>query len=541
MTAPPRRFIDWLTDDLCRRGTRFAFGVPGGGVSLDLLSAAQNAGIRTVIAAREDAAAMMGGVAGRLAGAPGLAFSTKGPGLASATNGLASALLDRMPLLFVAEGFEVAELAYLSHQVFDQKGLVEGLFDKIPGRRAPILAADVNEAVLALDTMMNAPIGPAVLLGDPNRMTAPVDAPPSSASVSITGADPDAILRARDLIARARRPVVVVGLEATDPAAASSVRDLAVALGTPVLVTYMGKGVVPDSDPMFAGIFTGGAIEQATVGSADLIILAGLDPVELIRKPWPYHAPVLDLCACKHTPHYVKPTVRIEGDLVDTLRRLADVKAASDWNAVEIACCRERFLVNMGMQGGDGLSPETVVREVGHAFEFTPRVTIDAGAHMFSACAFWKAGAPLDLLISNGLASMGFALPAAIAAALHDPGRGAVALTGDGGLMMCLGELKTAAAAGVNLTVVVFNDARLSLIDIKREQRQMQDLGLSWDTPGFARIADGFGFTTWTVRTREDMRHAAEAAAAGVGLRLIDARIDTYGYQQQMRALRGYP
>ena len=89
VTAASQRFVDWLAVELFRRGTRFAFGVPGGGVSLDLLAAAQGAGIRTVVTAREDAAAMMGGVAGRLANAPGLAFSTKGPGLASATNGLA--------------------------------------------------------------------------------------------------------------------------------------------------------------------------------------------------------------------------------------------------------------------------------------------------------------------------------------------------------------------------------------------------------------------------------------------------------------------
>ena len=103
MSVDTNRFVDWLALELAARGTRFAFGVPGGGVSLDLLAAAQEAGIRTVITAREDAAAMMAGVAARLAGGPGLAFSTKGPGLASATNGLASALLDRMPVMFAAE------------------------------------------------------------------------------------------------------------------------------------------------------------------------------------------------------------------------------------------------------------------------------------------------------------------------------------------------------------------------------------------------------------------------------------------------------
>ena len=136
MTASSMRFVDWLAADLAKRGTRFAFGVPGGGISLDLLEASQSAGMQTVITAREDAAAMMAGVAGRLANAPGLAFSTKGPGLASATNGLASALLDRLPTLMVAEHFDPEELVFLSHQVFDQAALANGLFGDIAGGKS---------------------------------------------------------------------------------------------------------------------------------------------------------------------------------------------------------------------------------------------------------------------------------------------------------------------------------------------------------------------------------------------------------------------
>ena len=134
---------------------------------------------------------------------------------------------------------------------------------------------------------------------------------------------------------------------------------------------------------------------------------------------------------------------------------------------------------------------------------------------------------------------MGFALPAAIAAALHNPERGALAMTGDGGLLMCLGELKTAAAVGANVTVVVFNDARLSLIDIKREDRQMHDLGLSWEAPDFAQVAEGFGFATWRADTPDTLRTAALAAAATRGPCLIDARIDASDYRSQLRTLRG--
>jgi len=168
LTAESQLFVDWLAAELFRRGTRFAFGVPGGGVSLDLLAAAQSAGMRTVITAREDAAAIMAGVAGRLTNAPGLAFSTKGPGLASATNGLASALLDRMPLLFVAESFDPAELSYLSHQVFDQSALAAGLFGDLAGGKAQVLQAEAGAIVPALNALMSAPSGPSVLLADLN-------------------------------------------------------------------------------------------------------------------------------------------------------------------------------------------------------------------------------------------------------------------------------------------------------------------------------------------------------------------------------------
>ncbi len=539
MTSSDLRFVDWLAGDLAARGARFAFGVPGGGVSLDILAAAASAGMQTVVTAREDAAAMMAGVAGRLAGAPGLAFSTKGPGFASATNGLASALLDRMPVLFATESFDRAELEFLSHQVFDQAALARGLFQGVGVSRSSVLQPDAEAVSKALDRMMTAPMGPAVLLAEPDGMLAPVTAPPAARPAAPPPPDAAALDRALAAIRRARRPVIVVGLEATTPAGAEAARGLAATLGAPVLLTYMAKGVVPDDSPHFAGIFTGGAIEQACVRAADLIVLAGLDPVELIRKPWPYSAPVVELAAATYSPHYVQPAVRVTGDLAQILKHLTANLAGGDWRVSDIAGHRQAFHDGMALPDGAGLSAGAVVRAAVDAFGPSSRLTVDAGAHMFSACALWQAAAPLDLLISNGLASMGFALPAAIAAALHDPERGAVAMTGDGGLLMCLGELKTAAQTNANITVIVFNDARLSLIDIKRQQRQMPDLGLSWTPPNFADVARGFGFAVWRAETEADMRQAASAAAATAGPSLIDARIEPSGYLPQLRALRG--
>jgi acetolactate synthase-1/2/3 large subunit len=134
---------------------------------------------------------------------------------------------------------------------------------------------------------------------------------------------------------------------------------------------------------------------------------------------------------------------------------------------------------------------------------------------------------------------MAFALPAGLAAALHDPKRGAVAMTGDGGLMMCLGELVTAAQQKANLTVIVFNDGSLSLIDIKRQELQMPDLGFSWDRPDFAAAARGFGCSAWRVSSEAELDDALKNAADADGPCLIDVHLDPDGYIEQMRALRG--
>ena len=158
---------------------------------------------------------------------------------------------------------------------------------------------------------------------------------------------------------------------------------------------------------------------------------------------------------------------------------------------------------------------------------------------MFSATAFWPCSRPRDLLISNGLASMGFALPAGIAAALHDPARGAIAFTGDGGLMMCVGELGTAADRRARLVTVVFNDGALSLIDVKQQQRQLPAEGVRWGRADFAMVAEGFSARGFRATTEAELAAAFDAAFAHDGPSLVDVQVDPSGYMQQLQAMRG--
>ncbi|MDH3275976.1 MAG: thiamine pyrophosphate-dependent enzyme, partial [Gammaproteobacteria bacterium] len=138
-----------------------------------------------------------------------------------------------------------------------------------------------------------------------------------------------------------------------------------------------------------------------------------------------------------------------------------------------------------------------------------------------------------------GLATMAFALPAAIAASLHDPDRPVIAFTGDGGLLMCLGELLTAVQQRTWIIVIVFNDESLSLIDIKQQQRDLVSRGVRWDRPEFGPTMAGLGGRAFQVCNQLDYRNALDEAITEQGPVLIDVAIDPRGYPAQLKALRG--
>ncbi|NJN36797.1 MAG: hypothetical protein HC794_06750 [Nitrospiraceae bacterium] len=188
------------------------------------------------------------------------------------------------------------------------------------------------------------------------------------------------------------------------------------------------------------------------------------------------------------------------------------------------------------------VSPQQIVELAAQRAEVLaewPRITVDAGAHMFSAMAFWPCLKPCDVLISNGLATMGFALPAAIASGLHEPARTTIAFTGDGGLFMCLAELSTAVQCAARVVIVVFNDGALSLIDIKQQQRGLPVRGVRWDRPDFAAVMSGLGGRGYRANTVEEYERALDAALSGDGPALIDVGVDPGCYLEQLKALRG--
>ncbi len=543
----PTTVAQCLARRLAARGVRRMFGVPGGGSSLDVIEAGAAEGIDFVLTRTESAAAMMAAVTGWLSGVPGVALSTKGPGTANATNGIACASLDRAPLLFLTDGFSAGEQSWVTHQVFDQQAMLAPVVRAASRLEGEDAASEIDSL---LDAALRAPQGPVLveLTSEAARRRVPAGDTAAAACPPAVGAGTDAppgdaapLAAARRLLAAASRPVLVVGLEARSPAAAAAVNAFAEALGCPVLGTYMSKGVVADDHPLYVGGFTSGVAEAECAGQADLIVCCGLDPVELLRQPWRYRVPIIDIATVRHPVHYFTPDAGLYGAIEGSLARLGPL-VRSGWSPEVIRALREQMRATLRQGPGDGLGPQQVVEMAAEAsarLPAWPRIAVDAGAHMFSAMAYWPCREPHDVLISNGLATMAFALPAAIASALHEPTRTAIAFTGDGGLFMCLAELSTAVAQRARVVVVVFNDASLSLIDIKQQQRKLPTRGVRWERPDFAAVMNALGGRGYLARDADEYRDALQQALQGEGPALVDVHVTPDGYLEQLKALRG--
>ncbi|HTY80583.1 MAG TPA: thiamine pyrophosphate-binding protein [Candidatus Bathyarchaeia archaeon] len=537
-----------LVEGLQRAGVQRIFGVPGGGSNLELIEAARVAGLPFVLCHQESAACIMAAVTGELTGAPGAVLSTLGPGVSASATGLAHAFLDRSPVIYVSDRHPASALDFATHQAFDHAALLSPLVKESLVVTAESASHWIAHAARLALKEPRGPVHldlPADVAGQPAvpfaaSAASPPPPPPSAAELDGAAA----------MIRRARRPVVLAGLGCRGDDA-KWLRALCEAVPAPVLATYKAKGVVPDPHPLALGIFTGGALEEPVVGRADLIIAVGLDTVELIPRRWSYEAPVLSLARVDSAAperraagagRYFAPALELVGDLASMLEELAPRLRGhhADWDVVEVDRLRR------GRQRAleipvPGLAPHRVVQI---AREYTPAGTVataDAGAHMFQAAEYWQAVSPGEFLISNGLATMGFALPAAIAAQLRQPDRRVLCLTGDGGFMMVAAELETAARLRLPITVIVFNDAALSLIEVKQEQKGFAGTSMRYAGPDLAALARSFGVAARVAADEAGLIAGLVAAQGMSGPTLIDARVDPSGYRAMLEIVRGRP
>jgi len=522
-TDVPEDIFGAMALALKNSGVTCIFGVPGGGPNLEMIGAAHGAGMEFVLAHGESAACVMASTHGLLTGGVGVAIVTRGPGLTSAVNGLAQATLDRSPLVVISDTVPASQRHRTAHQRLDQVAAAAPVtkWSGVLGYRDP--AATVAAAIALAKA---APQGAVHLAFD---LTQPGDVPP--APTVATPTEQKVLQRVRDLFATAARPVFILGLDAVG--ASGLIRAAVEAAGVPVLVTYEAKGIIPESLTNYAGFFTGVAAEMPLLQAADLIVGIGLDSVEPMPGPWPHQGQVVLVHSHPVETAYFGNPILIVGGYESMLAELLPSLTApwtGGFGRSELANAVRN------LPSPSALRPQDLVTITQDHFP-AALVTIDAGAHMLVAMPLWHVEDPGSVVISNGLATMGFALPAAIGAAIAFPDRPVIAFVGDGGLGMVLAELEIMCRRQLNITVIVFNDASLTLIKLKQKKGQGDAGAVGYSPVSFAGIAAAMGIESMTVRDRDELRDALIRSAGQPFL--IDAIIDPADYVEIIKVVRG--
>ena len=343
----------------------------------------------------------------------------------------------------------------------------------------------------------------------------------------------------------ARRPVLLLGTGALAQAAA--VRDALAGSGIPALHTYRARGIMPDSGAEAAGLVTGGTMEWPLLVASDLIIGLGVDPAEMIPVAWDYAARTILVsetsAGAADAGRYFTGGAALVAPLGAAIELIAAHRHHGGWPPAAGRAAKTGAMAGLreAARAAPGLlSPQDVVAMVRAHTPPETVATVDAGAHMLVAMPLWEVDEPHRLLISSGLATMGYALPAAIAAALCRPGVPVVAFTGDGGLGMTLMEIETAVRLRLRVVVVVFNDATLSLIKIK--QRPAGHGGpeaVGYRPASFAAVATALGAAGAAVSDPAGLASELAAALNRDGPTVIDASIDPATYPAVMDLTRG--
>ena len=513
-------------------GTRHGFGIPSGNV-LPLMDAMRTEDLPFVLTAHEGSASFAADVTGRLTGAPGFCIATLGPGATNLATGVGSAYLDRSPMIAITCNIPTAQLGRRIQMAIDH----HALFRPITKATLPLRRGRVASVLAeAIEIALSEPAGPVHLdlPEDVAMATATEDVPAIPTGRRRATAAAAAIERAAQLLRTARRPVAVLGASAMRLRDIGLLRTLIERHQLPFATTTMAKGLVDETHPQALGCIERARrqVQREVLRQADLIVGIGYDVVEVEYEAWIGDVPLLSIDI---DPVDADPRVTIAhevvGDLDTSLAALISAApGARDWPSDLAPRHREHFQ-RLLRPSVDGFVPHQAIDVVRAVLPRDGILGFDVGAHTHQIASQWTTYAPRTFLITNGWSSMGFGIPAAIAAKLAHPERPVVAVVGDGCFQMTCGEVAVARRLGLALPIVVLDDAWLSLIQVKQHRRKLEIYGTetgrndALDTP-----AHYFGVAAVGVRTVEALTKALQNALAVDHPTVIEARVDPSHY-----------
>jgi acetolactate synthase-1/2/3 large subunit len=525
---------------LVREGVTTVFGYPGGAI-LPVYDAMLDFPIHHVLVRHEQGAAHMADGYARASGSVGVAIATSGPGATNLVTGIATAMMDSVPLVCITGQVSSHLLGYDAFQEIDVTGIT------LPITKHNYLVTRAEAIAPALRDALHL-----AQSGRPGPVLVDITKDAQQASIAWRWEDapvrarrdpgpqltrPEELTRAAEMIGQSFRPVILAGHGVIQGGAVAELRLFAERTAAPVALTLLGLGAFPASHPLCLGMMGmhGEAWVNQAIQDADLLIALGMRFDDRVTGNPQSYAPDakkihVDIDASEINKN-VRADLGIVGEVRSTLGALLDVVAEShdrSWLAQINAGRAESAVRDIRYLPDEGhLYAAHVIHDIWRCTEGQALIVTDVGQHQMWEAQYYHHETPRSLLTSGGLGTMGFGLPAAIGAKLARPGADVWAIVGDGGFQMTQAELSTAAQEGVKVNVAIINNGYLGMV------RQWQEFfygrryaATPLRSPDFAKIAEAHGLTALRVECRSDVTEAVHCAHQELGTVVIDFRVE---------------
>ncbi len=526
-----------VVESLINHHVDYVFGIPGAKID-GVFNELEDQGPELIVTRHEQNAAFMAQAIGRITGEPGVVIATSGPDASNLATGLVTATAEGDPVLAIAGQVKRSDLLKLTHQSMDNAAL----FQPITKYSAEIQDPETISEVIANAYRMakSSKKGASFISIPQDVVDAPVEGniikPLSDPKLGSASADDIRYLAER--IREAKLPVLLVGMRGSSEKETLAIRQLVEKTALPVVETFQAAGVI--SRELEAHFFGRVGLFRNQPGDmllkrSDLVIAIGYDPIEYEARNWNAEKDariiVIDEAPAEIDP-FMQPERELIGDISATLDLLTGSlepqqvsEDAKEYLASLQAKLTERDIVQSKGEAGI-LHPLEVINTLQSKVTDDMTVTVDVGSHYIWMARHFRSYEPRHLLFSNGMQTLGVALPWAISAALVRPNTQIVSVSGDGGFLFSAQDLETAVRKKLNIVHLIWNDGRYNMVEFQEKMKYQRASGVDFGPVDFVKYAEAFGAKGIRATSVEELEKALEEGFATEGPVIIDIPID---------------
>ncbi|ATX84923.1 MULTISPECIES: acetolactate synthase AlsS [Bacillus amyloliquefaciens group] len=536
-TSGKNRGAELVVDCLVEQGVTHVFGIPGAKIDA-VFDALKDKGPELVLCRHEQNAAFMAAAVGRLTGKPGVCLVTSGPGASNLATGLLTANTEGDPVVALAGNVIRADRLKRTHQSLDNAAL----FQPITKYSVEVQeTGNIPEAVTNAFRAASAGQAGAAFVSFPQDVVNEITNVKNVRSVPAPkqgSAPEEAVSAAIAKIQTAKLPVLLVGMKGGRPEAVKQIRKLLAKTKLPFVETYQGAGTLSREleDQYFGriGLFRNQP-GDLLLEQADVVLTIGYDPIEYDPKFWNVNGDraIIHLDEIQaDIDHAYQPELELLGDIAATVKQIEHDAVTFDMGSREQEVLSElkQMLTDSEKAPSDHKSdrvhPLQIVQELRNAIDDDVTVTCDIGSHAIWMSRYFRAYEPLKLLISNGMQTLGVALPWAIAATLVNPGEKVVSVSGDGGFLFSAMELETAVRLKAPIVHLVWNDSTYDMVAFQQMKKYNRTSCVDFGNIDIVKYAESFGATGLRVESPEQLADVLQKGLNTEGPVIIDIPVD---------------